>query len=226
MKASSSLSRFLTATLLVSHSSMAAPPNDNCSGPTEVHPVTFNMLTPQIGTATAEPNEPLESCEFLNAGTSNSVWFSITPAFCGILNLDTKFSNYDTVLSVFEGVCETAIEIACDDDSGARLLSALADVSVSAERTYLIKVAHFGFGPLPESASLRLNGQLFPIGDLDTDCDVDLDDYHLFAMECLAGPDASATRAEQQQCHSVDFDDDGDIDLFDFSGFQNRFEAP
>jgi len=58
-----------------------------------------------------------------------------------------------------------------------------------------------------------------PMGDLDDDCDVDLDDYFFFQV-CLSlsGPGGNPGF---QDCFDVfDFDHDADVDLADFAGFQ------
>jgi hypothetical protein len=65
-------------------------------------------------------------------------------------------------------------------------------------------------------------------GDFDSDGDVDLDDYTVFA-DCLAGPDAlpspSLPGVTPQNClDAFDFDaPDGDVDVEDFSAFQATF---
>ena len=55
-------------------------------------------------------------------------------------------------------------------------------------------------------------------GDCDDDVDVDLDDYACF-FACLLGP-AQGLPAE---CGPFDFNNDGDVDLQDFGGFQTSF---
>ncbi len=52
----------------------------------------------------------------------------------------------DTVLQVFSG-CGGSTELACDDDSGAGLLSRIAAVPLVAGITYTIRVSSFGVGP-------------------------------------------------------------------------------
>src|SRR5262249_4331001 len=64
----------------------------------------------------------------------------------GTISLDTNGSDYDTVLSVFTGTCGSAVQIACDDDSGTGANSQLTNVPVTAGTSYLIKVADYG-GP-------------------------------------------------------------------------------
>ena len=56
------------------------------------------------------------------------------------------------------------------------------------------------------------------LGDLDEDCDVDLDDYGRF-FECLTSPGQDVP----PDCSNADLDQDGDVDLGDFWAFQAAF---
>ena len=57
-------------------------------------------------------------------------------------------------------------------------------------------------------------------GDMDGDCDVDLDDYAAWAG-CLLGPNVPTSAG----CADADLDGDNDVDLTDFARFQTRFEG-
>ena len=66
-------------------------------------------------------------------------------------------------------------------------------------------------------------------GDFDADQDVDTDDYRALAA-CLGGPDLipdpddpEVTTCEVECLNAFDFDDDRDVDLRDFAGFQLVF---
>ena len=63
-------------------------------------------------------------------------------------------------------------------------------------------------------------------GDFDVDGDVDLDDYTALA-DCLAGPDETPTPSAAEcvdACLAAfDVNDDADVDLADFAGFQAVF---
>src|SRR5262249_25536006 len=92
---------------------------------------------------------------------SNPVWYSFTPCGDGRINVDTNGSSYDTVLSIFSGTCGSAIEVACDDDSGTGLNSQLVNVPVVGGTTYLIKLSDFGN---PDGATLDFNSSYAPTG--------------------------------------------------------------
>lgn len=59
------------------------------------------------------------------------------------------------------------------------------------------------------------------LGDFDFDGDVDLTDYHSFAL-CMRGPASGLT----QSCENRDLDADADADLRDFLTFQDNFTSP
>ena len=61
-------------------------------------------------------------------------------------------------------------------------------------------------------------------GDLNGDCNVDLDDFSLFSG-CLAGPQVSTPppSCDPGDFTSGDLDADGDMDLEDFAEFQAAF---
>ena len=130
------------------------PPNDTCDNATQITTMGFDPSLP-LPTLNAgiDPCEALEDCEFNNLGTSRSVWYSFLAPCDGLINLNTNGSDYDTVLSVFDGCgvfngvdnpCGVPTSIACDDDSGTGLGSQLEDVPVIGGLEYLIKVAGYG----------------------------------------------------------------------------------
>ncbi len=59
--------------------------------------------------------------------------------------------------------------------------------------------------------------------DLDQDCDVDVDDFNLFAA-CASGP--GINHSGSPLCQSADFDDDNDVDQADFGVFQRCLSGP
>ncbi len=61
-------------------------------------------------------------------------------------------------------------------------------------------------------------------GDQDGDGDVDLDDFVVF-VACLAGPEVNTPplTCTEEQFDRADLDNDNDVDLGDYGGFQQRF---
>jgi hypothetical protein len=60
-----------------------------------------------------------------------------------------------------------------------------------------------------------------PVGDLDGDDDVDMDDFEIFGG-CMGG----AGTGYPPECAEADLDDDEDVDLVDFANFQTVFTGP
>lgn len=140
------------------------PPNESCQDSTVVDSSTYDPPLLSTHNATVETCEAQESCEVNNVGVSNSVWYSVTPLDDGLLSVDTAGSDYDTVLSVWEGCREDLglgscgplpLEIACDDDSGPVTTSSVVDVPVEGGTTYRIKVA--GYNTTPDGGYLDFN---------------------------------------------------------------------
>jgi hypothetical protein len=78
-----------------------------------------------------------------------------------------------------------------------------------------------------DHASLDDKGEVSVIfgrrmGDVDLDADVDGDDFAYWSF-CMAGPIDGALITG---CQAFDFDRDGQVDLADFSGFQQVFGRP
>jgi hypothetical protein len=84
--------------------------------------------------ATLKGGDPQPSCQ----GLSATVWYSFTAEFNGTALVNTNGSDYDTVLAVWTRSGGWN-EIACDDDSGTDLDSAVA-FSFTAGTTYYIQV--------------------------------------------------------------------------------------
>lgn len=117
-------------------------PDDSCDKATKIPNLPFTE-TSDTAAATASPNDPAQSCAWYDTGFS-SVWYKYTPAKDGILLADTEGSGYDTILSVYTGPCGGQTEVACDDDSGSGLQSAIR-FQVLANTTYYFLIT--GFDP-------------------------------------------------------------------------------
>ncbi len=128
------------------------PPNDQCINPIVITGASYasgNINT--VSATTSSYYEPEESCEWNNQGVSNSVWFKYEPPAPGWFTINTFGSNYDTVLSVWDG-CNFYIganifywhnELACNDDINGGLQSQVSNIAAYPGSTYLIKVADY-----------------------------------------------------------------------------------
>ncbi len=160
----------------------SAPGNDLCGNSFTIPFANYTTSSCTLG-ATTQVCEAPGSCNTAS-GSNHSVWYDYTPSVTGWANIDTNGSDYDTVLTVWNGCPLAAIinqqilclsnggEVACDDDSGTGLQSALTNVGMQAGHTYKIKVAafssangvggdmtlHFGFQPCP--ADFNASGSL------------------------------------------------------------------
>ncbi|HWL93854.1 MAG TPA: S8 family serine peptidase [Phycisphaerae bacterium] len=128
------------------------PDNDLCTNPRVIPGTVYNPGSIITYNATSSTFfEPQEGCEQGNVGVSNSVWYSYTPPANGVIDLNTWGSNYDTVLSVFNG-CGIyvgtdqfffATQLGCNDDTAGTLQSEILGVPVTGGANYLIKVSDY-----------------------------------------------------------------------------------
>jgi subtilisin family serine protease len=88
--------------------------------------------------ATSEMNEPAHA----RNTASHSVWFSYLAPSSGLLELNTRCSNFDTVLAVYTGSSmNTLAEVAFNDDEQSRkILTSAVQFSVTQGETYQIAV--------------------------------------------------------------------------------------
>src|SRR5262245_593134 len=127
------------------------PPNDLCADATVVNGIAYtDTLSTQ--NADTESCEEGESCELNNVGVSNAVWYKYTPPCTGTISLNTNGSNYDTVLSIWDGCgqwvsvdwpCIHANELECDDDSGTGTNSQILNFPVTEGTDYIIKISDY-----------------------------------------------------------------------------------
>lgn len=132
------------------------PGNDVCTDPTVITGTVYTPATIFTYNATSSDfYEPGEDCEAGNVGVSNSVWYSYTPPANGTIDVNTWGSDYDTVLSVFDG-CGAyigttyiggGIQIACNDDHSGTLQSQILGIAVNGGQSYSIKVSDYDTAP-------------------------------------------------------------------------------
>lgn len=104
--------------------------------------------------AGADWNEPAHA----GNAAGSSVWWSWTPGMDGTAVIDTKGSDFDTVLAVYEGKTFQDIEwVTANDDAGLSRTSRVT-FNVRAGNTYLVAVDGFGGA----TGSLRISGYVNP----------------------------------------------------------------
>ncbi|MHC5027631.1 MAG: S8 family serine peptidase [Planctomycetota bacterium] len=131
------------------------PLNNFCANAWPILSPIFDPPPFDTTQATAFDDEPQEWCEVGNVGVSNSVWFAFYSPCDAVVDIDTNGSDYDTVISLWAGLCTFAFPIECDDDSGAGLASLLEGVPVAGDTLYMIKVSDYN--TTPGGGQLELN---------------------------------------------------------------------
>lgn len=112
-----------------------AASNDEPSAALSIEVTPFDAVL-DVGATTASPADPVATCDI--GSHSHSVWFVYTPVANGIVTLTAAGSSYDTVVSVWDG----DTEVACNDDDGQALSSALR-FEVAASHFYRILVTDY-----------------------------------------------------------------------------------
>jgi Ca2+-binding RTX toxin-like protein len=121
------------------------------SGPTGTpwddyyQPLAISVLpythTGNTSTATIQAGEPVPSCV---SSHDNSVWYTYRPSTAMVLTADTRGSNYDTVLQVYEGSWATRVPSGCDDDISTTDPDSEVTFSAKANTTYYFQVSSVG----------------------------------------------------------------------------------
>jgi hypothetical protein len=93
--------------------------------------------------ATANASDPVHTCSG-NSADSASVWFRFVAPVTGTVQVSTEGSNYDTVLSAYQGTTSVGAELACSDDIGPDDEQSEIGFSVTAGQSYLIEVSESG----------------------------------------------------------------------------------
>jgi len=121
--------------------------NDDCSGAV---PVTVGSNPGACGTFTNVGATTSAGFPAICNTISSDVWYSFTPSVTGPYSIGTDTpagcvngTETDTVVAVYSSCAAGGTPIACDDDSGAGLLSLLT-VGLCANQTYFIRVGSFG----------------------------------------------------------------------------------
>ncbi|MCH8954219.1 hypothetical protein IIA28_02715 [candidate division KSB1 bacterium] len=117
-------------------------PNDSCTAAIEISSFPF---TDEQDTrlATASNDDPVLSC--LQSAGGRTVWYTFTSDSLIFLEAGTEDSRpfeYNTVLAIFSGLCNSLVEIACNDDIvTSSFLQSKVEFRAEAGITYYIQVA-------------------------------------------------------------------------------------
>ncbi len=94
--------------------------------------------------ATTAASDPLQSCTFeAPAQNLGSVWYRFIPPSAGTLIVSTAGSSYDTVLTAYEGNCNSLTEVACNDDVGVDQFESRIQLEVDGGTPCLFEVTEF-----------------------------------------------------------------------------------
>jgi hypothetical protein len=120
-------------------------PSDNCQSPRAIASLPY-FDTLDTVSATSSLDDPV-SCT--GGPDTNTVWYAVTPTVSTVCGVDTSLSDYDTVVSVYTGICGSLVRVACSDDFGnppGRGNRALLTFPATAGVTYLIETSGKGSG--------------------------------------------------------------------------------
>jgi len=118
----------LSATLTV----IQGASNDLCSDAILISATEYtNTQSTTNATAVADPSP---SCGY---AVGRGVWYRFTAPANGFLTADTCGSDFDTVLALYSGTCESLTAVDCNDDSGSGYQSSITS-SASAGTTYYL----------------------------------------------------------------------------------------
>ncbi len=121
----------------------AAPANDNLVAAIEIANFPYTHQQSTID-AVNEPAELLSKCfeDLTTQFVSASVWYQYTATRDQQVTFDTLGSDYDTVLSVWQGTRHPLTEVACNDDNGDQIQSHLS-ASLEKGTTYYLNISGF-----------------------------------------------------------------------------------
>ena len=185
----------------------APPPNDACSDATIITRNRFNA-SQNVSAATPGAGES-SGCDCYDFGPGQTVWFSYTPSVDSTVSIDTHGSQYDTVVDVYTGSCQTRKFVDCNDTffhPGAQItFSACAGV------THLIQVGTLCGDPA-DALSFHLSaspGAADRDGDGYTDC---ADNCRSMANPTQVDGDGDGVGDACDNCIAVANPDQADID--------------
>ncbi len=130
----------------------AAAPNDDFGAATAIGAVPYST-TQGVAGATLAVDDPTFTC--VSGQKYRTVWYRYTAPSAQPVIIDTVGSDYDTVLAVWTGSRGSLTSVACNDDFGGTLRSAV-EVVPTPGTTYYIEVASYGVAPTNSQLALNV----------------------------------------------------------------------
>ena len=145
----------------------AGPASDQCATATALNLSTSNTADGS-GTTTnvfsQDPADPEFSCMFgtpVRRQGFRTAWYKLVAGSTGVVTVTTEGTNYDTVLGLYIGNCQTLVALGCSDDFQS--FQSSLTFPVVRGRTYFIEVADYKPGA-PTVALLQLSAVMHPTG--------------------------------------------------------------
>ena len=116
-------------------------PNDLCA---DAIPLVPGLLQTMNTSGATSLGDPRPSCA---STTSNGVWFTFVPPADGIVTLSTCGSDFDTVLQVYTGECDSLVPLegGCNDDLGPACPGVQASVQFYGTANTVYRILAGGF---------------------------------------------------------------------------------
>ncbi|MBI4907922.1 MAG: hypothetical protein HY820_30130 [Acidobacteria bacterium] len=149
--------------------SFAAPTggvvNDEPAGAVTITGIPYSVSQATLG-ATQGIADPVHACT--SAKDTKSVWYRYFVTSPGALRIDTYGSDYDTVLSVYDGLVADTREMACNDDppDQSTVNSAVTVVVTMGQQLY-IQVSAVGDSAIGGNAFLNVRSQATVVSNND-----------------------------------------------------------
>lgn len=150
--------------------------NDQCSGPIPLHNGVGRVDNTADATSTGDPTPVCVT-------VGNGVWYSFTPAASGTVAISTCGSDFDTVLQVYTGSCNSLAPVpdGCNVYSGPSCDGLQASVSFAATAGVTYRILAGGYAG--DTGNLHIVAQLAGVPPLVSPYDFNLNgkpDYLLF----------------------------------------------
>ncbi|HLJ47247.1 MAG TPA: lectin like domain-containing protein [Bryobacteraceae bacterium] len=125
--------------LVLNAMAVSVPPdNDSIDNAFGIPGLPFTIQEDTVN-ATEDDYDPWHTCT--GDWDVRTVWFYYTATTTGRVRINTFGTDYDTVLSIYDG--DSGDEIACNDDASDDTYQSAVDLDVTAGKTYWIEVSEY-----------------------------------------------------------------------------------